>query len=108
MVPFTGHLADKLEPGKAMMFGLFILGIGTLPGVGRCEHAASDRYDLWRDWAFRDHVRATVHHEHGSAIFVVGEIKCGCRHRELRTPNGWISWYKRLGRFCRPADLRPQ
>jgi DHA2 family multidrug resistance protein len=31
MVPFTGHLADKLEPGKAMMFGLFILGIGTLP-----------------------------------------------------------------------------
>ena len=31
MVPFTGHLADKLEPGKAMMFGLFILAIGTLP-----------------------------------------------------------------------------
>tara|TARA_B100000676_G_scaffold261025_1_gene271125 strand:+ start:9390 stop:10943 length:1554 start_codon:yes stop_codon:yes gene_type:complete len=31
MVPFTGHLADKLEPGKAMMFGLFILGVGTLP-----------------------------------------------------------------------------
>ncbi|MGY8937675.1 MAG: DHA2 family efflux MFS transporter permease subunit [Alphaproteobacteria bacterium] len=31
LVPFTGHLADKLEPGKAMMFGLLILGIGTLP-----------------------------------------------------------------------------
>jgi len=31
MVPFTGHLADKLEPGKAMMFGLFILAVGTLP-----------------------------------------------------------------------------
>ncbi|PPR56228.1 MAG: hypothetical protein CFH10_02349, partial [Alphaproteobacteria bacterium MarineAlpha4_Bin2] len=31
MVPFTGHLADKLEPGRAMMFGLFILAIGTLP-----------------------------------------------------------------------------
>ncbi|MDD9924214.1 MAG: MFS transporter, partial [Rhodospirillaceae bacterium] len=31
LVPFTGALADKLEPGKAMMFGLLILGIGTLP-----------------------------------------------------------------------------
>lgn len=31
MVPFTGHLADKLEPGRAMMFGLLILGLGTLP-----------------------------------------------------------------------------
>ena len=31
LVPFTGHLADKLEPGKAMMFGLLILGIGTMP-----------------------------------------------------------------------------
>ena len=31
LVPFTGHLADKLEPGKAMMFGLLILGLGTLP-----------------------------------------------------------------------------
>jgi predicted MFS family arabinose efflux permease len=31
LVPFTGHLADKLEPGKAMMFGLLVLGIGTMP-----------------------------------------------------------------------------
>lgn len=31
LVPFTGHLADRLEPGKAMMFGLAVLGIGTLP-----------------------------------------------------------------------------
>ena len=31
LVPFTGHLADKLEPGKAIMFGLLILCIGTLP-----------------------------------------------------------------------------
>lgn len=31
LVPFTGMLADRLEPGKAMMFGLLILGVGTLP-----------------------------------------------------------------------------
>ena len=31
MVPFTGHLSDRIEPGKAIMFGASILAIGTLP-----------------------------------------------------------------------------
>ena len=82
-----------------MMFGLFILGIGTLPMACNDVNTPLLIVMIYGAIGVWDHVRATVHHEHGFAILVVGEIECRRRHRELRTPNGWISWHNHLGVF---------